>query len=124
MVTSWIASMLPALRDALVPRSDTSGIYQRRDEYPGPGQSASEQMKEAREPFLKNRNRYDISMTKGAGKLKAQVDKDLCSGCGACEAECAAGAIKVKDVAIIEESLCTGCGACVEVCPLEALSMK
>ncbi|MBN1498073.1 MAG: 4Fe-4S binding protein [Spirochaetes bacterium] len=56
--------------------------------------------------------------------MKAKVDKDVCSGCGACEAECAAGAIKVEDVAIIDESLCTGCGACVEVCPLEALSMK
>jgi len=124
MVTSWIASMLPALRDALVPRSGNSGMNQRRDVYPKLGQSASEQRREPAETVTNNRNRHDIFITKGAGKLKAQVDRDICSGCGACEAECPAGAIKVEDVAIIDESLCTGCGACVEVCPLEALSMK
>jgi ferredoxin len=63
-------------------------------------------------------------MKKGEPRLIAHVDKNLCSGCGACEAECPAGAIKVSDVAEVDANLCTGCGACVEVCPLEALSMK
>ncbi len=56
--------------------------------------------------------------------MKAQVDRNICSGCGACEAECPAGAITVGEVAGIDENLCTGCAACVEVCPLEAISMK
>ncbi|MBN2160124.1 MAG: 4Fe-4S binding protein [Spirochaetes bacterium] len=56
--------------------------------------------------------------------MKAKVDKDLCSGCGACESECPKGAISVGDIAVVNEDLCDGCGKCVEVCPLEALSLK
>ncbi|HNW30951.1 MAG TPA: 4Fe-4S binding protein [Spirochaetota bacterium] len=56
--------------------------------------------------------------------MKAKVDKNICSGCGACEAQCGAGAITVGEYAEIDENLCTGCGVCVEVCPLEAISMK
>ncbi len=56
--------------------------------------------------------------------MKAKVDKNICSGCGACEPQCPAGAITLSDVAEVDENLCTGCGACVEVCPLDALSMQ
>jgi ferredoxin len=63
-------------------------------------------------------------LEKPAIKMKALVDKNLCTGCGACESECPAGAIKVSELAEVDATLCTGCGACVEACPLEALSMK
>jgi len=56
--------------------------------------------------------------------MKAQVDKNICTGCGACESECPVGAISVGEYAQVDANLCTGCGACVEACPLEAISMK
>ncbi len=56
--------------------------------------------------------------------MKAKVDNNVCSGCGACESECPVGAITVGEFAEIDEKLCTGCAACVEVCPVEAISMK
>jgi len=64
------------------------------------------------------------SVVKGEARMKAKVDKNICSGCGACESQCPVGAITVRDVAGVDENLCTGCGACVEVCPLDALSMQ
>ena len=48
------------------------------------------------------------------------VIKEKCVACGACEAACPFGAIKVNDYAEIT-SACTSCGACVSSCPSEAL---
>lgn len=77
------------------------------------------------EAYLQNKTDIKNQITgKEAVQLKAKVDKDLCSGCGACESECPKGAISVGDIAVVNEDLCDGCGKCVEVCPLEALSLK
>ncbi|MGE4271361.1 MAG: 4Fe-4S binding protein [Desulfitobacterium sp.] len=41
-----------------------------------------------------------------------------CISCGACEAECPAGAISAGDDAyVIDADACTDCGSCAEVCP-------
>ena len=54
----------------------------------------------------------------------AQVDADKCTGCGMCEAICAAKAITVGDTASVDQALCTGCGMCIPECPNEALTLK
>ena len=51
------------------------------------------------------------------------IDKELCTGCGACVDECPFEALElVDDIAEVNEK-CTLCSACVDVCPVEAISM-
>jgi heterodisulfide reductase subunit A-like polyferredoxin len=54
----------------------------------------------------------------------AQVDEDLCAGCGSCAGSCQFAAISVDDgVAVIDAAACMGCGVCVSKCPQEAISL-
>lgn len=56
--------------------------------------------------------------------MSIRVDDELCSGCGACVANCPYGGIEVKnDIACITDD-CNLCGACVEVCPVEAIVLE
>ena len=67
------------------------------------------------------------------GKLElepiiAQIDKDLCTWCGACAEMCPFDAIRMvkdekKDVAAINNSVCKGCGMCLPVCPVNAINL-
>ena len=51
----------------------------------------------------------------------AQVDSDLCVGCGDCLGTCQFGALSlIDDVAAVEYALCMGCGVCVSHCPNDA----
>ena len=51
------------------------------------------------------------------------IDKELCTGCGACVDECPFDALElIDDIAAVNDS-CTLCSACVDVCPVEAISM-
>lgn len=60
----------------------------------------------------------------------AELNEDLCRGCGRCFEVCMHGAIELREV---EDGMkqahhmpiqCTGCGVCVSVCPSGALSLK
>jgi len=54
----------------------------------------------------------------------AQVDIDLCTGCGTCSEICQMGAIKLdNDVSSVIRKRCIGCGNCVAGCPSEALNL-
>lgn len=63
----------------------------------------------------------------------AEVDGDLCNGCGLCLAECEySGALTLAErqtdagvtkVAVVNPGLCKGCGACVAVCPTRAINI-
>jgi len=54
----------------------------------------------------------------------AQVDVELCAGCGSCADVCQFNAISVDDgLARIDAAACMGCGVCVAHCPQEALSL-
>ncbi len=53
-----------------------------------------------------------------------KIDSELCIGCGACEENCAFGAISVVDgVAVVNEQ-CTLCGNCVDNCEVGALMIE
>ena len=57
----------------------------------------------------------------------AQVDEEICSGCGYCEAVCAYSAVEVDPrtkLAKVNEAICKGCGACAVNCPSKAMQLK
>jgi heterodisulfide reductase subunit A len=54
----------------------------------------------------------------------AEVQEELCSGCGICAPQCPYGAITVDEVAHVNEILCEGCGTCVAACPSGALTFR
>lgn len=52
------------------------------------------------------------------------IAADACTGCGACIARCAHGALSLRDSKIsLEAARCTGCGECVLMCNTHALSI-
>ena len=51
------------------------------------------------------------------------VNKNKCTGCGACVNVCPVGAISMKDgKAVIDQEKCIKCGKCLDVCPQGAIS--
>jgi ferredoxin len=46
---------------------------------------------------------------------------DACVNCGACDSECAVGAISEKDGKRFIDDKCVDCGACVSSCPVDAI---
>jgi NAD-dependent dihydropyrimidine dehydrogenase PreA subunit len=67
--------------------------------------------------------------TLARGEYVAQVDPDLCNGCGLCEQNCPFQAIFSRTlaggrtVAAVNHLQCYGCGLCRHHCPQEALSL-
>ena len=59
-------------------------------------------------------------------RWRADVDTDLCLGCGVCEEErCPVGAVRVTDgVAEVDAGRCIGCGLCATACQAEAVRMR
>lgn len=54
----------------------------------------------------------------------AQVDGDLCAGCGTCADYCQFAAIALNDgLAVVDVAACMGRGVCVSQCPQEAISL-
>jgi MinD superfamily P-loop ATPase len=55
-----------------------------------------------------------------------RIDEDRCTGCGACVAPCAEGAIVLVDgnARVVREELCDGAGFCLGVCPTGALTIE
>ncbi|MBM3332770.1 CoB--CoM heterodisulfide reductase iron-sulfur subunit A family protein [candidate division WOR-3 bacterium] len=57
----------------------------------------------------------------------AEVDEEICVGCGYCERTCAYEAVKVDPAtkkAVVNAALCEGCGACAVACPSGAMTHK
>jgi Na+-translocating ferredoxin:NAD+ oxidoreductase subunit B len=57
----------------------------------------------------------------------AEVDLELCLGCGLCEERCQASALKMNQasqVMTVDLTRCLGCGLCIEACPEQALELK
>jgi MinD superfamily P-loop ATPase len=53
----------------------------------------------------------------------AVIDKEICLGCGICEAACPFEAIAVNEIAAVTPSLCNGCGRCAAECPQAAITL-
>ncbi len=56
--------------------------------------------------------------------MPAKVDKEKCTGCETCVAECPSEAIKMEsEKALVDDENCIDCGVCVDACPEEAIAM-
>jgi len=56
--------------------------------------------------------------------MPAKVDKEKCTGCESCVAECPSEAISmVSGKAVVDVENCIDCGVCVDACPEEAIEM-
>ncbi len=56
--------------------------------------------------------------------MPAKVDKEKCTGCETCVAECPSEAIKMdSEKALVDDENCIDCGVCVDACPEEAIAM-
>ena len=58
------------------------------------------------------------------GMPKAQIDAEICIGCGNCEEHCRFDAIIQKNGYVVDPFSCEGCGVCDAVCPVNAVSMR
>ena len=57
--------------------------------------------------------------------MAAVINKDTCTGCGACVDTCPVEAISMVDgKADVDAGACVDCGACVDECPVEAISLE
>jgi len=55
----------------------------------------------------------------------AEVDSDLCTGCGVCMEICQMQAIELReDIAVVNRTRCIGCGNCSAKCSSEAILLK
>jgi heterodisulfide reductase subunit A len=63
----------------------------------------------------------------------AEVNEELCCGCGICESTCPYGAVErikktingeEKLISFVTEGLCKGCGSCTSACPAGAIEQK
>ena len=65
------------------------------------------------------------NITSNLSNFIAQVDLDLCTGCGTCVEKCYSGAKELNDEGKAEtiEERCIGCGICAAFCPEGAISL-
>ncbi|MFW9906607.1 MAG: 4Fe-4S binding protein, partial [Candidatus Thorarchaeota archaeon] len=60
-----------------------------------------------------------------ASNFYAEVDKELCTGCGTCLERCQMNALKlVNNISKVNFKRCIGCGLCVSTCPEEAIHLR
>jgi len=56
--------------------------------------------------------------------MAVTIDKEKCTGCGACVDICAVDALKMEDdKAVVDPETCIDCGSCVDECPVEAITL-
>ena len=56
--------------------------------------------------------------------MAVKIDRDICIGCGNCEAACPQSAIVMEDGYPAVTDKCISCGICINGCPVEAISAE
>jgi len=74
--------------------------------------------------LLVSQNRLPEPAQFFATNYVAEVDEDLCIGCGTCEERCNMDAVHVEDaISHVDKTRCIGCGVCVPTCTSEAIKL-
>ncbi|TFF90927.1 MAG: 4Fe-4S dicluster domain-containing protein [Promethearchaeota archaeon] len=74
--------------------------------------------------LLVNEKKLDAPAQFLGSNYFAEVDEDLCIGCGVCETRCQMDAIEIIDeISKVNLDRCIGCGVCVPTCPEEAIKL-
>ena len=74
---------------------------------------------------LRGVNEWGIENSVAKASYLAEVDGELCTGCGICAERCQVHAMAVVDgVATVDQSRCIGCGLCVSGCTADAASLR
>ena len=74
--------------------------------------------------LLVNEKKFEAPAQFFGSNYFAQVDEELCTGCGVCETRCQMDAIEIIDAfSNINLDRCIGCGVCVPTCPEEAIEL-
>ena len=56
--------------------------------------------------------------------MAVTIDKEKCTGCGACVDACPVDSLKLADEkAVVDPETCIDCGTCVDECPVEAIEL-
>lgn len=57
---------------------------------------------------------------------KVMIDKEKCTGCGACTDACPSSVFEMKNgVAVVkDEGACVACRVCVDTCPVGAITVE
>lgn len=74
--------------------------------------------------FLKAITHYSQENVVAHSRFRAEIDAELCIGCGVCQERCHFGAIHEDgSVYRVDQGACYGCGLCSTTCPVEAITM-
>jgi electron transport complex protein RnfB len=73
--------------------------------------------------LLKMLNNHPRPVEMYVTNFYAEVDSELCNGCGECVSKCQLNAITVDDKARVNLDRCIGCGNCIALCPQGAVKL-
>ena len=74
--------------------------------------------------LLYNEKKFDAPAQFFGSNYYAQVDQELCTGCGVCETRCQMDAVDIVDnISNINLDRCIGCGVCVTTCLTDSLHL-
>lgn len=75
--------------------------------------------------ILRGVNEWGIADSVAKASYLAQIDTELCTGCGVCVGRCQVHAITEADgISVVDQERCIGCGLCVSGCTAEAASLR
>jgi electron transport complex protein RnfB len=75
-------------------------------------------------PILRSLGSFDRPIDHVQTTFQAEIDADLCNGCGLCEERCQMKALVEGEATYeVDEVRCIGCGLCLSECPMAAISL-